>query len=383
MLTVFIVFDKLIMVISTRSFRVLILRKIVKNCLAGAERMMHMLSERQLVILETIIRLYTNDGQPVGSKTLTEAPGIEASSATIRNEMSYLEEVGLIQKTHSSSGRIPSLRGYRFYVDNLLRPKKVAQDKLALINQALGQHVRQMDDIMHQSAQLLSELTSYTAIVLGPQAKQTRLTGFRLVSLNDNQVMAIIQTDTGAIENMVFRVPGGIEESDLEKVTGIFNEHLIGHSLLEVYRKLQNDIPMLIQKYASSAHQVLSSIENVLMKSQEDRYHISGKTNLLDFTENMETQQVKSLYNILENSGDLSTLIQQMNQDIDIKIGQEMNHDLFNQFSLVTASYHVKGHGNGLIAVLGPTSMSYDKTLGVIEVFRNELAETLLRFYLE
>lgn len=342
-----------------------------------------MLTERQLIILETIIQLYTNDGQPVGSKTLAEEAGIEASSATIRNEMSYLEEVGFIQKTHSSSGRIPSLKGYRFYVDNLLRPQKVAQDQLTLINQALSQHVRQMDDMMHQSAQLLSELTSYTAIVLGPQAKQNRLTGFRLVALNDNQVMAIIQTDSGAIENMVFRMPKHVDESDLEKVTQIFNEHLIGHSLLEVYRKLQRDIPMLVRKYASSANDVLSSIENVLTKSQEDRLHISGKTNLLDFTENMGTNQIKSLYEILDKDADLTSLIHHMNEDVEIRIGKELNHDLFNQFSLITATYNVKGHGNGIIAVLGPTSMSYDKTLGVMEVFRNELAETLLRFYLE
>lgn len=352
-------------------------------CLESAERMMHVLTERQLIILETIIRLYTTNGQPIGSKTLVEEANIDASSATIRNEMSYLEELGFIQKTHSSSGRIPSLKGYRFYVDNLLRPKQVTQDKMAMINKAFGRHVRQMDDIMHQSAQLLSELTNYTAIVLGPQAKTSRLTGFRLVPLNDNQVMAIIQTDSGAIENMVFRLPQNVDESDLVKMTRIFNDHLVGYSLFDVYRKLQSDIPMLVRKYASSAKDVLSSLENILTKSQEERVHISGKTNLLDFTENMETGQVKSLYEILDNGGDLSSLIQQMKQDVEIRIGQELNHDLFNQFSLVTATYHVKGHGNGVIAVLGPTSMSYDKTLGVMEVFRNELTETLLRFYLK
>lgn len=342
-----------------------------------------MLTKRQLIILETIIRLYTNDGQPVGSKTLAEEAQLSSSSATIRNDMSALEEVGFIQKTHSSSGRIPSLQGYRFYVDNLLRPQQVAQDKLAIINQAMSQHVRQMDDIMHQSAQLLSELTNYTAIVLGPQAEKIRLTGFRLVSLNGKQVMAIIQTDTGTIENMVFRLAEAIEESDLEKVTRIFNEHLVGHSLLEVYRRLQKDIPMLVQKYASSAFDMLSTIENVLSESQKERLHISGKTNLLDFTEHMETNKVKSLYETLESGGDLTSLIQQMDHDVDIKIGQEMNHELFNQFSLITAAYHVKDHGNGIIAVLGPTSMSYEKTLGVMEVFRNELAESILRFYLE
>lgn len=342
-----------------------------------------MLTKRQLLILETIIGFYTTNGQPVSSKMLVEEANIEASSATIRNEMSFLEDLGFIQKTHSSSGRVPSLKGYRFYVDNLMRPKKLTQDKLALINQAFGQHVRQMDDIIHQSAQLLSELTSYTAIILGPKAQTSLLTGFRLVPLNNNQVMAIIQTDNGAIENMVFRLPQNVEESDINKISRIFNEHLVGHSLLEVYRKLQTDIPLLVRKYASSAKDVLSSIENILSKSQEERMHISGKSNLLDFTNHLETKQLKSLYEILDSEGDLGLLIQQMNQDIEVKIGQELNHDLFNEFSLVTATYHVKGHGNGIIAVLGPTSMSYDTTLGVMQVFRNELVESLLKFYLE
>lgn len=342
-----------------------------------------MLTKRQLLILETIIAFYTTNGQPVSSKMLVEGANVEASSATIRNEMSFLEELGFIQKTHSSSGRVPSLKGYRFYVDNLMRPKKVTEDKLTLISQAFGRHVRQMDDIIHQSAQLLSELTSYTAIVLGPKAQTSRLTGFRLVPLNNNQVMAIIQTDTGVIENMVFHLPQNVEESDINKISRIFNEHLVGYSLIEVYRKLQTDIPILVRKYASSAKNLLASIESVLSKSQEDRMHVSGKSNLLDFSEHLETKQLKSLYEILESEGDLNVLIQQMNQDIEVRIGQELNHDLFNEFSLLTATYHVEGHGNGIIAVLGPTSMSYDKTLGVMQVFRNELVESLLKFYLE
>ncbi len=345
--------------------------------------MMHMLTKRQLAILETIIRIYTTTSMPVGSKRLVDETNIDASSATIRNEMSYLEKMGFIEKTHSSSGRVPSLKGYRFYVDHLIRPKKVEQDQIVMINNTFDSHVRQMDDLFHQSAQLLSQLTSYTAFVLGPQGKTSKLTGFRLVLLNHQQVMAIIQTDTGAIENTVFQIPEHVNESDIEKVTNIFNQHLVGISLYEVYQKLQNDIPLLVNKYAATASDMLMTIQTVFGESQEERLHVSGKMNLLDFTENMDRKKLKSLYELLDNDLDLNTILSRVTEDFEVKIGSELNHELFDEFSLVTATYKVDGHGDGIIAVLGPTSMPYDQTFGVLEAFRKQLSANLLRFYLE
>ena len=342
-----------------------------------------MLTKRQLIILEALIRLYTSTGQPVGSKTLMLETAIEASSATIRIELSQLEKLGFIQKTHSSSGRMPSVKGYRFYIDNLIKPQAVAEDKLATISEVFGSHVKQMDDIMHQSAQLLSELTHYTAIVLGPKAETSRLTGFRLLALNDNHVMAIIQTDKGTVENKVFRMPRTIKESDLVKVTNIFNRHLVGHTLTEVARKLQRDIPLLIRKYASNAAEMFLSIESVFNTSIETRHHISGKLNILDFSENIDTQKLKSLYTMLDNSGDLHALINHISDDFVVKIGDEINHDLLKDFSLITTTYNVSNYGKGVIAILGPTSMAYDETFGVLEVFRKQLTHTLLEYYLE
>ena len=342
-----------------------------------------MLTRRQLVILDALIRLYTSTGQPIGSKTILIDTGIEASSATIRNELSYLEKLGFIQKTHSSSGRVPSLKGYRFYIDHLMQPQEVAQDKMKIISDVLGNHVRQMDDIMHQSAQLLSDLTHYTAIVLGPKAETSRLTGFRLLALNDNHVMAIIQTDKGTIENKVFRMPKTISESDLVKVTNIFNQHLVGHTLTEVARKLQRDIPLLIRKYASNAAEMFLSIESAFKESTESRHHISGKLNILDFSENIDTQKLKSLYTMLDSSGDLYALVDQINDDFVVKIGDEIDHDLLKDFSLITTTYNVSSYGKGVIAILGPTSMAYDETFGVLDVFRKQLTHTLLEYYLE
>jgi heat-inducible transcriptional repressor len=308
---------------------------------------------------------------------------IDASSATIRNELSFLEKLGFIQKTHSSSGRVPSMKGYRYYIDHLVKPQEVAKDKLQIINEVLGNHVRQMDDIMNQSAKLLSDLTSYTAIVLGPKAESSRLTGFRLVALNDNLIMAIVQTDGGLIENKVFRLPKPIDESDLVKVANIFNQHLVGLPLMEVARKLEQDIPFLIRKYASNAMDMYLSLESAFNASAEDRYHVSGKMNLLDFTEDMDKQQLKSLYSLLDNKGNLNVLIDPIHEDFVVKIGDEFDNELFTNFSLVTAAYQVSGHGRGILAVLGPTSMSYDETFGVLDVFRKQLTHTLLNYYLE
>ncbi|MDZ7835419.1 MAG: heat-inducible transcriptional repressor HrcA [Alkalibacterium sp.] len=261
------------------------------------------------------MRLYTSTGQPIGSKTILIETGMEASSATIRNELSQLEKLGFIQKTHSSSGRAPSLKGYRFYIDHLVQPQEVTQDKLNTISEVLGNHVKQMDDIMHQSAQLLSDLTHYTAIVLGPKAETSRLTGFRLLALNDNHVTAIIQTDKGTIENKVFRMPKTIDESDLVKVTNIFQSTLVGHTSTDVAVKLQRDIPFLIRKYASNAAEMFLSIESVFKESTESRHHISGKLNILDFSENIDTQKLKSLYTMLDSSSDLYALVDQINDD--------------------------------------------------------------------
>lgn len=342
-----------------------------------------MLTKRQINILDALIRLYTSTGHPIGSKTIMTETAIDASSATIRNELSFLEKLGFIQKTHSSSGRVPSMKGYRYYIDHLVKPQEVAKDKLQIINEVLGNHVRQMDDIMNQSAKLLSDLTSYTAIVLGPKAESSRLTGFRLVALNDNLIMAIVQTDGGLIENKVFRLPKPIDESDLVKVANIFNQHLIGLPLMEVARKLEQDIPFLIRKYASNAMDMYLSLESAFNASAEDRYHVSGKMNLLDFTEDMDKQQLKSLYSLLDNKGNLNVLIDPIHEDFVVKIGDEFDNELFTNFSLVTAAYQVSGYGRGILAVLGPTSMSYDETFGVLDVFRKQLTHTLLNYYLE
>ena len=345
-----------------------------------------MLTQRQLLILNKIIEHYTESGEPVSSKFLVENGSIEASSATIRNEMSILEDLGYIEKVHSSSGRIPSVKGYRFYVDNLLKPKTVRRKEKTQIKGRMKTPFFQMSDVFYQSAELLSELTNYTAIVLGPQSKFTTLTGFRIVPINNKQMMLVLQLDNYEVQSMLFKIPEGLEPEHIKQVTKFMNNNLVGESLDTVYQILRTELPKLFEKYLAMNWYVAGMFEQALLREKNDQMFISGKTNLFDFTEDMNTGQIKDLYNLLDNEQTLLHLFSKLydNQNsVDIRIGNELNNQLFEPFSLITVPYTDNHFGGGFIAVLGPTNMTYDSTLGVIQLLREELLDRLEDFYLD
>ncbi|SEK80208.1 heat-inducible transcription repressor HrcA [Carnobacterium iners] len=340
-----------------------------------------MLTERQILILKSIIFLYTNYGTPIGSKTLMNEAGLSYSSATIRNEMVHLEVLGFIEKTHSSSGRIPSIKGYRFYVDHLIHPIEIQKKDLITIKKSFSNEFHHLDEIVIQSVELLSQLTSYTAISLGPELKDSRLTGFRLVPLTENKVMVILVTDKGHVENQMFSLPKTIQPKDLEKMVTIFNERLVGHTLIEVFKKLETEIPALINKYAKSAVGISSALDTFILQAGRDQIHVGGKMNMLDYSNGMNVEKFKLIYSLMEDQHDLAHLLTPPQSGIEVKIGQELDDERFEGFSLITASYNVIGYGTGMIALLGPTSMPYSKMISLVDVFRNELSKKVIDYY--
>ncbi|MEG1504005.1 MAG: heat-inducible transcriptional repressor HrcA [Enterococcus sp.] len=339
-----------------------------------------MLTERQKLILSLIIQDFTNSGQPVGSKSLMEE-GVKASSATIRNDMKALEELGMLEKTHSSSGRIPSISGYRYYVDHLLTPAKVSNQEVAQIRNSLKKDIHEIDDIIQQSAKILSQVTSYTAFSLGPEMKDRTLTGFRIVPLNDRQILAIIVTDKGNVESQVFRVPENVESQDLEKMVHIINDRLVGQPLVSVYQKLRTEIPMILHRYFQSTEGIGRLFDVVLNEAFEDKVFVSGRMNILNFNSEYDLGHVKSMYSLMRNSEELTQLLLPSDDRIHVRIGAEMGNDLFDHLSMIQANYEISGHGRGTIALLGPTSMPYSKIVGLLEVFQSELTNALDDYY--
>ncbi len=345
-----------------------------------------MLTQRQLLILNNIIEIFTKDGEPISSQSIVKNGDIQASSATIRNEMGVLEKLNLIEKVHSSSGRIPTVKGYRFYVDNLMKPKEMTKNKRTEIKDFMDKHIFEKKDLFYQSAELISELTNYTAIVLGPQSKLNYLTGFRILPLNNQQMMILLELDHYEIQSMNFRIPTGLKAEHIKQVTNFMNQNLVGESLATVYAALKNDLPQMFEKYRSMNWNVSDMLERSLQNHKNDQMFVSGKPNILDFTEHMQVGQVKDLYRLLDNEVTLLSLfnsIYEEEQTFDIQIGDEFEDQLLESFSLVTVPYQDQYFGGGFIAVLGPTNMTYDSTLGVIQVLKEELLDKLEDFYLE
>lgn len=343
----------------------------------------HLLTKRQEDILFLIIQTYTTTHSPVGSKFLMSA-GIKASSATIRNEMSILEEKGLLQKTHSSSGRIPSFSGLRYYVDHLVSPSNIPHPEIQMIQNAFQQPFKEIDDIIETSAKILSQLTSYTAFSLGPELKERRLTGFRIVPLNDYQVIALIITDYGNVESQIFNIPPEIESSDLQKMVNIINERLIGEDLLSVYHKLRTEIPLILQRYFQSPLNMSQLFDELFNQTFMDHVFVGGKMNLLDFHFHKDMEQFRSVYSLIENRQAISELLekQMLNENsIAVAIGDEIGNEALDDMSMITASYEVSGHGKGTIALLGPTVMPYSKIIGLMKVFSKELSQGLTDYY--
>ncbi|MHA8111209.1 heat-inducible transcriptional repressor HrcA [Lactobacillaceae bacterium Melli_B4] len=343
-----------------------------------------MLTKRQEMILSGIIQDYTQTGLPVGSKALANQLPFHVSSATIRNEMAALENQGLIEKTHLSSGRVPSINGYRYYVDHLTLSKVNTMNDLEIIHKALDIDYHKIDEIVQHSANILSDLTNYTALTLQPeQAKSRRLKGFRLVALGDQKVMAILVTDNGNAETEMFQLPAGVSGDQLESVVNLINDHLVGQPLSVVLQKLKVEIPKEVNKYLNSPDGFIDILDEVLNKATRDRLYVGGEMNLLSFTNHDNIAYLKPLYSMLNHSSEISKFIGQPDHGISVKIGSEMSNDLLKDYSVITGTYDVGQYGKGMIAVLGPTRMPYSKVITLVSAFREELAKRLLGYYKE
>lgn len=343
-----------------------------------------MLTNRQLLILQLIIQIYTETLEPVGSKRLLQIAELPFSSATIRNEMSKLEELGYLEKNHTSSGRIPSNKGYRYYLDYIL-PNQKQQVSLSVRNQirdVLQKSTLEIQDVFRLSADILSTLTNYTTISFGPEAKSSTISGFRLVRLNPNQVMAILVISNGLVENKVYSIPGSVNDSDLDKVVRIINEELIGLPLDIVIKRLKTDLPILMNRYMNSQIQVVKVISEMMNQFETDRMHVAGRRYLLNyFDSHANVDHLKGIYQLMDDQAKLHQLVTNDNHDIQIRLGSEMDHPLLGDFSFITASYETPTHDTGLIALLGPKNMPYSNVLSIVKGLREELATTIEDYY--
>jgi heat-inducible transcriptional repressor len=342
-----------------------------------------LLTDRQLLILQVIIDDFIRFAQPVGSRALSKKESISFSSATIRNEMADLEELGFIEKTHTSSGRVPSEKGYRYYVDHLLSPQKLSKEEMMKIKSIFAEKIYELEKLVQKSAQILSDLTNYTAIVLGPKVSENRLKRLQIIPINDNTAVAIIVTDTGHVENKPISFPTHINLDDLEKIVNILNERLVGVPLIELKDKIYKEVVNILQQHIRNYDVFLKILAGTLTINGNEKLYFGGKTNMLSQPEFHDIEKVRDLLNIIEQEQEFYRLLKTNRSGISVKIGTENEISALENCSLITATYSIGDKQLGTIAVLGPKRMEYSRVISLLEYFTNDLSQVLTSLYHE
>ena len=340
-----------------------------------------MLTERQLLILQTIIDDFIGSAQPVGSRTLSKKEEITFSSATIRNEMADLEELGFIEKTHSSSGRVPSEKGYRFYVDHLLAPQHLPSEDVVQVKDLFAQRVFEAEKIAQQSAQILSELTNYTAIVLGPKVSANKLRNVQILPLGHQTAVAIIVTDTGHVQSKTITVPESVDLHDLEKMVNILNDKLSGVPMSELHNKIFKEIVMVLRQYVHNYDSVMKMLDGTFQFPLSEKVYFGGKTNMLAQPEFHDIHKVRSLFNMIENEDAFYDILKSKQIGIQVKIGRENSSAAMENCSLISATYSLGDEQLGTIAILGPTRMQYSRVISLLQLFSKQFTNGLNGLY--
>ncbi|SET61696.1 heat-inducible transcription repressor HrcA [Oceanobacillus limi] len=339
-----------------------------------------MLTNRQLLVLQVIIDDFIDSAHPVGSRAISKRKDITFSAATIRNVMADLEDMGFLEKTHSSSGRIPSEKGYRYYVDHVIAPS-IQNGKLDIMQHIIQDEFIEMEKLVQKSAEVLSDLTSYTSIILGPEIYETKVKQLQIVPLSKQTAVAILVTDSGHVEHHSFTIPVEINASDLEKMVNILNERLQGVSLARLPEVLNTEVLSLMKIYVNDFEKAYDYLKSAFFSEQPTKLYIGGKTNILMQPEFKDVEKIRSFYSMMEDEDEVVNLLKNPQHGIRVSIGHENKLEAIQDFSLITASYQLGENQTGTIALLGPTRMEYRKVITLLNALSNEMTEALYLWY--
>ncbi len=334
------------------------------------------LSERAQLLLKTLVERYIAEGQPVGSRALSKYSGLDLSPASIRNVMADLEEMGFIASPHTSAGRVPTARGYRFFVDTLLTVKPLATVE---INQLEGQlHAESTQKLVASASQLLSDLTHFAGVVMTPR----RSAGFRHIEflrLSDTRVLLILVTPEGDVQNRILFTVKAYTPSELIEAANILNQHYAGLTFEEVLRRIRAELRQLTEDMTRLMTAALEAGSQAASESAEEVV-ISGESNLLD-SQDLSSNMVnlRKLFELFDRKTGLLQLLDSSSraQGVQIFIGGESGVEPLDECSVITASYKVEGQVVGTVGVIGPTRMAYERVIPIVDITAKLLSSML------
>lgn len=332
------------------------------------------LPERQHNILMTLIREFIETAEPVGSGTLTRKYNIPCSPATIRNEMARLEEEGLLYQPHTSAGRVPTDRAYRYYVNHLLQKKTTPSIDMTEILKEYERYQDHIERALEYTSRKLAGVTRLTSLILAPRLRKTTFKYLRLSPLEDNKILIILMTNTGAIINKVITLEDSMSEDELEKMTRILNDRLAGMFLNDIKMDFFEKLPEHLQK---DILEQISLMTAQTLDEGDDQVIQDGTVNLLKEPEFQDLERLKMVMELLDEEKVVAEILKKTltNEDVRIYIGREHKQAPLQECSLITATYGIGGESMGVIGIIGPMRMPYQRVIPVV----NDVARVISR----
>lgn len=326
-----------------------------------------MISKRQQIILKAIVEEFVKTAEPVGSKVISKMKGLEFSSATIRNEMVVLEEEGLILKTHTSSGRIPSEKGYRLYVKLLLENKDYKKSNFPIIDEIFSNSNISREEAIKETMTKVTELTNYATLVLGASGYKSIIKKLEFVKISEKQAVLILVTDKGYVESKKIYIPESLNASDLEKTTKVLNDILYNCPIFDIDRTLnekfgEDSVRDALEYY----DELVSVLVMTFSQMAQDKYFLSGQSNILNEPEFKNLNKVKLLLDAIENQ-EILRVVNLSEQGVTVKIGTENTVEAMRDCTVITIPFEDDTGEKGAIAVIGPTRMEYYKVIPLLE----------------
>lgn len=334
--------------------------------------MVENLDNRKKRILQAIIEEYIDTAEPVSSGNLVKE--LNCSSATIRNEMAELERVGFIEKPYTSAGRIPSQKGYRYYIDELLRDDKLTKKEMQYIKNKLETTVNDLEDLTKIATTTLSELTHYTTIAIGPKIEKHVILDVKFVLLGSRVMMAIILTDSGIIREAIIKFDEDVTEEQIKNLNTIFVSHMVGKPIEEIGGNLEEFISSQMNSSIAVIKKIIEEIDKLFNESNE--VYLEGTNKSFDLPEFQKADLAKNFMNVLDAKDLVSEVLNTgIADDINVYIGNELHDEKLKDFSVVTFNHILGDKDIGTIGIIGPTRMDYSKVISIMKYISKKIKE--------
>lgn len=335
-----------------------------------------MLDSRKKRVLQAIIEEYINTAEPVSSAAITIDHGLNCSSATIRNDMAELEKEGYLDKPHTSAGRVPSAKGYRFYVDELLNDENISLDEIQFIKSRLETKVNEIEDLTKITTNTISELTHYATVAIGPKTIEQAIEDIKFVLLGSRVLMAVILTDSGSIKESIIKFDEDITASQVENLNFIFNNKLRGKPLGKIDKPMEEYIASEMNNQINVIKPIIDQMNKAIGESEN--LYLEGASRVFDFPEFNKIDTARNFLNILDTKEMMIDLLNTgFAKDINVYIGDENSNDELKDFSIVTFKHTVGNKDLGTIGIIGPKRMDYSKVISVMKYISKNLNNRL------